>query len=409
MSEPHHFVSLRRHYPARGPRRARADGPCFSLGLALGLVFAATVAADESRVSGQSTADEARRYTFSWLFTDDAAMKPRGGTTTGPDVTLASEPSAAWTALQEEGMDAQERDRRAILAMAGAYRTTFDFIETIGFAEDYKPSRPYQSWGTEYVYVVEDRPEFVSLQHILVMTVELEDGTLSDPIVIKHWRQDWTWQDRDLQQYTGHNTWRQQRLKRSEARGTWSQAVYQVDDSPRYETYGRWQHEPGYSHWESESTLRPLPRREFSVRDDYHALLGSMRISITPTSWVMEEDALKMVMDEQGEPRDNDPFIAREAGISRYEHIVDYDFSAGDAYWASTGPFWAEVRAYWDQLYRASGGFGLETSVDGTPLYAVIFDLASQYSGDAMDRAAVRADLEAALEPYLKTGVDIAR
>ncbi|MFN2329630.1 MAG: DUF6607 family protein, partial [Chromatocurvus sp.] len=197
MYENDHFVSSRRFYPIRRQLRACL----YSASLALGFALAAPVLSDESRATGQSTASESRRYTFSWLFTDDAAMKPRGGTTTGPDVTLASEPSAAWKALQEEGIDAQERDRRAILAMAGAYR-----IETIGFAEGYQPSSPYQSWGTEYVYVVEDRPEFISLQHILVMTIELEDGTLSDPIVMKHWRQDWTWQDRDLQRYAGHNT-----------------------------------------------------------------------------------------------------------------------------------------------------------------------------------------------------------
>ncbi len=79
-------------------------------------------------------------------------MAPRGGTTEGPPVTLDPEVSAEWLAVREPGLSAQERDRRAILAMAGAYRTSFDFIETVGFVEGYTPPRPYQSWGTEYVY-----------------------------------------------------------------------------------------------------------------------------------------------------------------------------------------------------------------------------------------------------------------
>lgn len=348
------------------------------------------------------TQDTDRRYTFSWMFTPDDAMKPRGGTTTGPEISLLTEPSDAWLELQAPGLDDKERDRRAILAMAGGYRVSFDFIETIGFTEGYEPARPYQSWGTEYVYVVADEPDFISLQHILVMVIEQEDGSLSDPMVIKHWRQDWTWEDRDLQQYAGFNTWEKETLSRKASKGTWSQAVFQVDDSPRYETYGNWTHEPGYSHWQSERTWRPLPRREFSVRDDYHALVGAMRISITPTGWVMEEDALKTVLNEDGTARERGPYLAREAGISRYQRIVDYDFSAGDQYWQRTGPFWAQVRDFWRDLYDESEGFGLHKSVDGKPLFAALFGLAEAHSGTDVDPAAIRAELDETLAPYLR-------
>ncbi len=49
---------------------------------------------------------------------------------------------------------------------------SFEFLETVGFTETHKPARPYQSWGTEFVYVVEDKGDFISLQHILVMYFE---------------------------------------------------------------------------------------------------------------------------------------------------------------------------------------------------------------------------------------------
>src|SRR5690606_37215540 len=109
-------------------------------------------------------------------------MQPRGGTTQGADVTLAPSPSAAWQALQEDGLSAKERDRRAILAMTGPYRTSFDFIETIGFTPSYEPPPPYQSWATEYVYVIADEPEFISLQHILVMQFEQQDEGPEGPM-----------------------------------------------------------------------------------------------------------------------------------------------------------------------------------------------------------------------------------
>ena len=79
-------------------------------------------------VSGEITP---RQYTFSWMFADSDSMKPRGGTTSGPKVQLDSRTSAAFAGLQVPDLDARERDRRAILAMAGDYRTSFDFIETV--------------------------------------------------------------------------------------------------------------------------------------------------------------------------------------------------------------------------------------------------------------------------------------
>ena len=345
---------------------------------------------------------ETRRYTFSWLYADDTAMAPRGGTTRGPEVTLADGASDAWAALQAPDLSPRERDRRAILAMAGPHRTTFDFIETIGFSEAYTPSKPYQSWGTEYVYVVDDEPDFVSLQHILVMRVQRDDGSLSEPMVVKHWRHDWRYEDRQLRSFAGFNTWEQQQLTAAEAEGTWSQTVYQVDDSPRYETYGRWVHRPGYSHWESARALRPLPRREFSIRDDYHALDGSMRITITPQGWVMEEDALKLVLAEDGTPRAEQPYLAREAGISRYERIVGYDFSAGDDYWRRTGAFWAAVRDYWRDRYADAEDIQLRKRVDDQRLFVAMFELAEKYAGDDADPAAMRDELRATVAPYLR-------
>ncbi|MDZ7686116.1 MAG: DUF6607 family protein [Gammaproteobacteria bacterium] len=89
------------------------------------------------------------------------------------------------------------------------------------------------------MYVVAKRDDFISLQHVLVMFMRQDDGSLSKPIVVKHWRQDWRYEDRDLHTFEGMKTWRHERLSRREAQGTWSQAVYQVDDWPRYESWAR--------------------------------------------------------------------------------------------------------------------------------------------------------------------------
>jgi hypothetical protein len=196
-------------------------------------------------------------------------LKPRGATTQGGPVELETQPTTEWQALRTTNkLTAFERDRRAILAMAGPYRVSFDFLELLRFDPQLKPDAPYQSWGTEYVFLAEDRRDFIALQHILVMRVVQKDGKVSEPIVMRHWRQEWRYEPENMLAYDGANNWISQKLAPEQRRSAWTQTVLQVDDSARYAAAGRWEHLDGYSTWISVETRRPLPRREFSVRKD---------------------------------------------------------------------------------------------------------------------------------------------
>ena len=366
----------------------RLSMQCFVAQCAITLMLVASSAKGYDGIAG-SDQTPPRQYTFSWMFTEAGTMKPRGGTTSGPEVQLDTRTSEAFARLQAADLDDRERDRRAILAMAGDYRTSFDFIETVGFTEGYQPRAPYQSWGTERVYVVTNEPEFVSLQHIIVMHFVDDDGFESDAMVVKHWRQDWQYEDAEVHAFQGRGAFLRRELNQSSREGAWTQTVYQVDDSPRYEAVGRWAHASGVSYWQSDDRRRPLPRREFSVRDDYQALYGSHRITITPAGWTQEEDALKLVLDENNRPSSSQPYLAREAGLSRYDRVLDYDFSAGDDYWEETGAFWSRVRQYWDALYKAESAFSFVKSAEGTPMFMALFGMAGEdFESEAdMDRA----------------------
>src|SRR5882672_6476086 len=95
-------------------------------------ILAALLASAASAALAAPKDDPSRKqFTFSWQFQPGDRMAQRGGTTKGAPLTLATEPSDAWRALQEPGLTKLERDRRAILAMAGGYRATFDFVETV--------------------------------------------------------------------------------------------------------------------------------------------------------------------------------------------------------------------------------------------------------------------------------------
>ena len=144
-----------------------------------------------------------------------------------------------------------ERDQAAIRALAGDYRASFDFLETLVFAPHREPSQPYRSWGTERVYVVEDRPGFVELQHVMVMFIVDGEGEIQGPMVMKHWRQRWEFEPATLQAYAGHRIWENRTIADEDRTGKWVQTVYQVDDTPRYALIGAWQHHATHSQWTS--------------------------------------------------------------------------------------------------------------------------------------------------------------
>lgn len=328
--------------------------------------------------AGAPDCDSLRQFTFSWPFSDACNMKPRGGSTRGAPLALDKDPHPGWLALQEEGLSDFERDRRAILGMAGPYRTSFDFLETVGYTEGYTPARPYQSWATEYIFVIEDRGDFISLQHLMVMVYEDEQGQLSEPMVMKHWRQDWQYEKRELLSYVGHGYFQKHRLPRRQVAGSWSQAVYQVDDSPRYESIGRWVHYPDFSTWISAETWRPLPRREATFRDDYHTLIGRNRHSIVVNGWVHEEENYKAVLDDAGPASKPSRYLAKEQGLNRYERVKDFDFSEGEKYWAATQEFWAELRTQWRAIIDENRQFNLQEEVDGVPLFVPLLSYAEE-------------------------------
>ena len=336
------------------------------------------------------------QFTFAWPLSE-SALKPRGATTRGAPVVLDTAPTASWQQLREPGLSAQERDRRAILAMAGPYRVSFDFLEVVRFDPALKPDAPYQSWATEYVFVAEERPGFIALQHILAMRMLLADDKISEPMVVRHWRQEWRYEADRLLAYEGANTWAVRPVPEAERRGAWVQSVLQVDDSPRYSARGRWQHTEGVSTWISDETWRPLPRREFSVRKDYQVLVGTNRHTITPGGWIQEENNLKLALG--GEKRQ----LAREYGVARYERIRDYDFGAAQRYFSGTEPFWAEVRAAWRELEAGTGRFTLRAQPDQGQLFLPFFEYAEKLAaGAAFDREEARRFIRRTLgERYL--------
>lgn len=313
-----------------------------------------------------------------------------GSQTAGQLGATAGGSAAATLPAEEAARFAQ--DRKAILAMTGDYRVRFDFTETVSFDPAYTIKEPKRSGAYEVVRVIEDRGDFISLQHILVA------GSDEESFPIKHWRQDWRYEPANVLVFVGGNTWERRELSADERKGKWSQTVYQVEDSPRYGAVGAWSHANGVSEWTPPAELRPLPRRDATTRDDYQAILAVNRHAITPDGWVHEQDNSKVIL-TGGAPK----VLAREFGLNTYRHYDAFDATVATKYWDATKAFWTAVRADWDRLEREAPVFGLTVQGEPEPLYSPLLELADAVAAGTKTTEAAAVEAKAVIATFTTT------
>jgi len=87
------------------------------------------------------------------------------------------------------------------------------------------------------------------------------------------------------------------------------------------------------------------------------------------------------------------PYLSREVGVNRYEHIVGFDFSAGDHYWQRSADFWRAVRVAWDGVYAQRDRFEILDKVDGKQMFEPLFDYADGLDSGKPYDAAAAADV----------------
>lgn len=270
-----------------------------------------------------------------------------------------------------------EADRADILAMAGDFQVRFDMQEATPWREGYEPLERKISGGHESVRVVEDTGRKIVLQHLLVVE---QDG---ESHVIKHWRQDWEYEPEKLLAYSDTNEWSWLPLDERTRNGRWSQTVYQVDDSPRYASYGEFETQGGIRRWRSNWTWRPLARRDAIRNPVYDRYYGINRHQPTPHGWIHWQDNMKMAQaGGQLQP------VVQEYVLNTYTRFSDYDTKAADDYWAATRGYWAAVRAKWDEVAASKGGIAIrEEAQTGTVISARLLEIADQIRGGGMREA----------------------
>ena len=259
----------------------------------------------------------------------------------------------------------KKQDQEAIKSMCGCYEVTFNFAETFNYSQDslYKPSETKVDKGLEWAQLVEDSDNKISIQHLLQV------GSPESPYIVKHWRQDWLFENTDFYMYNGDNKWTYVSKPKKEVKNQWTQKVYQVDDSPRYEGSATWVHVDGKSFWEN-TTTAPLPRREYTKRSDYNITLRGNRHEITDTGWVHDQDNDKVLREEGKE----DVTLAKEKGYNTYVKVDDSKCQAAQDWWKANSAKWVKVRTKWESVFARHQDLALQVKVDNKVLYKYLFD-----------------------------------
>lgn len=264
-----------------------------------------------------------------------------------------------------QAQNKKELDKKSIKDMCGCYEVTFNFAETFNYSKDslYKPSPNEISSGLEWAEAITDGDNKIVIQHILQV------GDPDEPMVVKHWRQDWLYENTELYTYNADDTWKYVNKPVAEVKGQWTQKVFQVDDSPRYEGSGSWVHVDGKSYWENTSDA-PLPRREYTKRSDYNLTVRGNRVEITDFGWIHDQDNEKVIR-EAGK---QDEIIAKEKGFNTYVKVDDNRCAVAAEWWKDNGKKWALVRSKWDEVFERNKDLELEEKVDNKHLYKFLFD-----------------------------------
>jgi len=257
------------------------------------------------------------------------------------------------------------QDRNAIKKMCGCFEVEFNFAETFKYSSDstYVPSNNYKTGGLEWAQLVDDEKNKISIQHILLV------GPESSPYVMKHWKQDWIFENQEFYMYNGNNSWNYKTKSKGKVKNQWTQKVYQVDDSPRYEGSATWVHVDGKSYWENISDA-PLPRREYSKRSDYNITERGNRQEITNDGWIHDQDNSKIIRSIDK----NDILIAKEKGFNYYKRVDDSRCKAAADWWTQNYSKWKTVRDKWNEIYSRKTDIKLHSLVDSKPLYSYLFD-----------------------------------
>ncbi|GAB4021758.1 hypothetical protein GCM10028773_31720 [Spirosoma koreense] len=283
-------------------------------------------------------------------------------------------------------------DITAIKAQCGCYDVDFLYAETFAPEKSYVFKDRYRAKGVEWVFVDEEagpalHPSRIVIQHLLV---------IGDSIVVKHWREDWLYQNTSLLKFDQNASWKRENLTAAQVKGQWTQKVFEVDDSPRYEGSATWIHADGRHYWESTADA-PLPRREYTKRSDYNVLRRTNHHEIRADGYVHEQDNDKVIRSESG-----DQLLVAEKGLNAYKRTDERKCEVAKRWWAENRAYWADVRTVWNEVLASRNVVTIRGQVKGQVLGRELDELALTTQQGGYNSASSRRLIRETIEKYIK-------
>ena len=278
-------------------------------------------------------------------------------------------------------------DRKVLDNLCGCFDVDFKYAETFAPNIDYKfHEREEIPPVAELALPIEKTDKKVVIQHLLVV---------SDSMIVKHWREEWTYENPVLWVYNSDRSWTKKILKPEDVKGKWTQTVWETSDEPRYQGLSQFADMDGKIIWQS-TTDAPLPRREYSVRNDYNILKRTNRINITDSGYLHEQDNVKI-----NRANGKDEVLVQERGLNNYKRMPEKDCQAARLYWEKNHAYWDKVRKAWDSYIATTNVIKLQFKVDGKMLHEYLFKLAKDYATHKVADAEIDQRIKTEIDKFL--------
>ena len=296
---------------------------------------------------------------------------------------------AGWVVCVSHMCLAQEPvDRKKMEDLCGCFAVSFRYAETFSPNEQYKfHNREIIDGGLELVLPIVSTDRKLVLQHLLI---------ISEDMIVKHWREEWTYENAEFWKYQGDLRWTRDTLSPELVRGTWTQTVWEVSDAPRYQGFGKWMTTDGTTFWQNTADA-PLPRREYTVRHDYNILKRTNRIHLNAQGWLHEQDNKKILRDNG-----RDSLIAEEKGINEYRRVDISQCEAGKKYWENYQTYWSRVRQAWDNYLATHQQLELRNMVDNKALHDYLFALGRDFADQKLTGSELDEKIKTVIGQFIK-------
>lgn len=261
---------------------------------------------------------------------------------------------------------ANPEGREMVDKLCGCFEVDFKYAETFAPDAAYKYHDREETGGVaELALPIEISDKKVVIQHLLVV---------SPKMIVKHWREEWTYENPVIWKYEGDKVWVKKTVPAEQVKGKWTQTVWEVSDEPRYQGFSQFVNLDGKTIWQS-STDAPLPRREYTIRSDYNILKRTNRISFNDSGYLHEQDNQKIIR-----ANGKDKLLVEEKGLNTYKKLADKECAVATEYWEKNKEYWSVVRKVWEDYISKVNRIELKTKVEGKMLNEYLMALAKDYT-----------------------------